>query len=180
MAENFDLNNLTLADANFETVPEGDYHFRVVSHEIGYFQPKEGTESKIPAGTQQLILHIEIPVQDTVVSMKHTQNLYQKVMFLFRQMTDCLGLTPEKGVQKFDINKLDGSSGVARFIVEAGNNGRDYNKVLTWYAPSKAPTVCENDAEWEKYKGNGGFVSIIGKLKKDGFVAANEPLPFEQ
>lgn len=164
MAENFDLNNLTLADASFETVPEGDYHFKVVSHEVGYYQPKEGSESKIPAGTQQLIFHLEIPFKDTVVSVKHTQNLYQKVMFLLRQTTDCIGLTPERGVAQFDINKLDGSSGIARFIVEAGNNGRDYNKVLTWYAPSKAPTVCENDAEWEKYKNNGGFKPLAEEL----------------
>ena len=55
MSETLDLNNLTLQDNTHETVNEGDYHFRVASHEIGYYQPKPGKDSKMPAGTQQII-----------------------------------------------------------------------------------------------------------------------------
>ena len=159
-----DLNNLTLQDNNFDTVPEGDYHIKVVSHEVGYYQPK-GTESKIPAGTQQIILHIEIPFGDgNTAKVKHTQNVYAKTLFALRQITDCLGISEEKGVFKFNINDLDGKSGIAKVGVQTGNNGQDYNKIDTFYAPSKAPTVTANDEAWKKYN--------------EGFVPSTDEIPF--
>lgn len=159
MSETLDLNNLTLQDNNFETVPEGDYHFRVASHEIGYYQPKDGN-SKIPAGTQQIISYLEIPYKDTVVRVKYTQNVYSKVLFALRQFTDCIGLSEEKGVFKFNVNELDGKCGVGHFIKQLGNNGNEYNSLETAFSPSKAPTVTQNDEEWKKYTDNGGFAPI--------------------
>lgn len=37
MAE-FNINNLVLDDNSFEVLPDGDYRFRVASHEIGFAQ----------------------------------------------------------------------------------------------------------------------------------------------
>lgn len=164
MADVLDLNNLTLEDNNFDCVPEGDYHFKVVSHEISYYT---GDSDKIPANTQQIICHLEIPYKDTVVRVKHTQNVYSKVLFALRQFAECIGMCGEKGAFKFNVNEIDGKSGIAKILVQTSKNGNDFNKVDTFYAPSKAPTIIANEEEWKKY-GTDGFLPI-----------SEEELPFK-
>ena len=51
MAE-LNLNNLTLDDNTFDTLPDGDYRFTVDSHEFDYYS---GNSTKIPPNTQQVI-----------------------------------------------------------------------------------------------------------------------------
>lgn len=176
MSETLDLNNLTLQDNTMACAPEGDYRFKVVSHEIGYYS---GNSDKIPANTQQIICHLEVPIDgDVVVKVKHTMNVYNKALFAIRNFSECIGLCGEKGSFSFNVDAIDGKSGICKLGIKTSANGNDYNTVETTYSPSKAPTVTANDEAWKKW--NDGFVSIIGELKKDGFVAANEPLPFEQ
>lgn len=73
MAE-LNLNNLMLDDNSFELLPDGDYHFRVESHEIGYSQSE-----KLPPNTQQIILHLDIPFEADgeirTASVRHTFNV---------------------------------------------------------------------------------------------------------
>lgn len=159
------INNLELDDNSFYVAEEGDYHFRVVSHELDYYS---GSSTKIPANTQQLICHLEIPVttedgQMAVVNVKHTMNVYKKALFAIRQFTDCIGITPEHGKAKLDLEELDGAEGIARFTVQVSNNGNEYNRLDTAYAPSKAPMICENDSVWDEYKQKyDGFISVSG------------------
>ena len=165
MAETvFDLNNLTLDDNNFETVPEGDYRFKVISHEISYYS---GNSDKIPANTQQIVCKLEVPIADKVVHVKHTMNVYSKAMFAIRQFAEAIGLCGEKGQFKFDINDIDGKSGICRLLVKISQNGNEFNSVETMYTPSKAPAVTANDEAWQKY------------INNDGFVPNSEALPFE-
>ena len=57
MAE-LNLNNLTLDDNTFDTLPDGDYRFTVDSHEFDYYS---GSSTKIPPNTQQVICYLAIP-----------------------------------------------------------------------------------------------------------------------
>ena len=164
MSETLDLNNLTLQDNSHETVNEGDYHFTVISHEIGYYS---GNSDKIPANTQQIICYLEIPTESGVVKVKHTMNVYSKVLFAIRNFVECIGLCGEKGAFKLNVDEIDGKSGIGHFIKSVGNNGNEYNSLETAYSPSKVPTVTDNDEAWKKYQSG-------------GFVPNNEALPFEQ
>lgn len=159
------ITNLELDDNSFYIAEEGDYHFRVVSHELGYYS---GSSSKIPPNTQQIICHLEVPVTDedgnvVTVSVKHTMNVFQKALFAIRQFTDCIGITPEHGKASVNLEKIDGTEGVAHFSVQISNNGNEYNRIETAYAPSKAPAVCDNDDCWAQYK-----------LKADGFIEVED------
>ena len=57
MAE-LNINNLELDDNIIEVLPDGDYHFTVESHEVGYYS---GDSTKIPADTQQVTCYLAIP-----------------------------------------------------------------------------------------------------------------------
>ena len=50
MAENLNINNLTLDDNTFKLLDEGTYHFKVASHSIDYYS---GNSTKIPENTQE-------------------------------------------------------------------------------------------------------------------------------
>jgi len=66
MAE-LNINNLELDDNTFEVLPEGDYHFTVASHEVGYYS---GNSKKIPENTQQVTCELEIPTTDRTVTLR--------------------------------------------------------------------------------------------------------------
>lgn len=152
MAETLNINNLELADDSFKNIAaDGDYRFKVVSHELAYYS---GNSTKIPPNTQQIICHLEIPVLEdgelVVVNVRNTLNVYAKALFAIRNFTNCIGLSPETGKSNIDLEKMDGLAGIGFFkIVESG--GKDYTNLDTPYAPSKAPTVALNDEAWQKY-----------------------------
>lgn len=152
MAETLNINNLELADDSFKNIAaDGDYRFKVVSHELSYYS---GNSTKIPPNTQQIICHLEIPVIEdgelVIVSVRHTLNIYAKALFAIRNFTNSIGLSPETGKSSIDLEKMDGLTGIGFFkIVESG--GKDYTNLDTPYAPSKAPTVALNDEAWQKY-----------------------------
>ena len=152
MAETLNINNLELADDSFKNIAaDGDYRFKVVSHELSYYS---GNSTKIPPNTQQIICHLEIPVMEdgelVVVNVRNTLNVYAKALFAIRNFTNCIGLSPETGKSNIDLEKMDGLAGIGFFkIVESG--GKDYTNLDTPYAPSKAPTVALNDEAWQKY-----------------------------
>ena len=56
MSNQLNINNLELDDNTFEVLPDGDYHFTVESHEVGY-----ATSDKMPPNTQQITCYLEIP-----------------------------------------------------------------------------------------------------------------------
>lgn len=100
------INNLTLDDNSFEVLPDGDYHFTVDHHEVGYYS---GTSDKIPPNTQVVTCYLSIPYYKdgllTTAKVRNNLNIYSKALFAIRQFTDCIGLTPEKGKAKLDLEK---------------------------------------------------------------------------
>ena len=148
MAEQFNINNLTLDDNSFELLPDGDYRFTVKSHETGY-----STSEKMPPNTQVVTCMLEIPFYNdgrlSFVTVRNTLNLYSKGLFAIRQFTDCIGLTPEKGrVSGIDLNNMDGKTGVCALTTYESKNGNEFNNVQTFYAPSKTPLKTANDDAW--------------------------------
>lgn len=146
----FNINNLTLDDNTFEVLPDGDYHFKVLSHEIGY-----STSDKLPANTQVVTCYLEIPYlkdgQVTYAKVKNNLNVYQRAMFAIRQFTDCIGLTPEKGRASINLENMDGKTGVCALTTRESSNGNEFNNVTMFYAPSKAPVVTANDSAWNGF-----------------------------
>ena len=157
MAE-FDLNNLMLDDNTFEVLPDGDYHFRVASHEVGY-----ATSEKLPPNTQQITCHLEIPfIKDGEVktaTIKNNLNVYQKALFAIRQFVECIGLCPEKGKFAFNVSMIDGKEGICAITTVESSKGNEFNRVQTFYSPSKAPAATANDEAWSK---RDDFISAEG------------------
>ena len=148
MAENFNLNDMYLDDNSFTTVPEGDYHFRVVDYDLEY-----STSTKLPENTQVIKVHMEIPFKDNgeVVNASVTLNLnvYSKALFAIRQFFESIGLMPEKGRAKMpNLDTIIGKSGICHILVGVSSKGNEYNQVENCYPPSKAPTVTNNDDVW--------------------------------
>ena len=148
MAE-FNINNLELDDNSFYVLPEGDYHFKVASHEVGY-----ATSEKLPPNTQQITCYLEIPIiedGDTkTVTVRNSLNVWKKALFAIRQFVECVGMVPEKGKVKIDLDKIDGLEGVCSIVIVESSNGNEFNRVQTFYPPSKAPAVTLNDEAWKK------------------------------
>lgn len=151
MAEQLNINNLELDDNTFDVLPDGDYHFTVESHELGYYS---GNSEKIPPNTQQIICYLEIPfMKDGTVStakIKNTLNIYKKALFAVRQFVESIGMVPEKGKMKVDLDKIDGLEGVCSITTFEGNNGNEFNRAQQFYPPSKAPAITANDEAWSK------------------------------
>lgn len=145
------INNLTLDDNSFEVLPDGDYHFTVDHHEVGYYS---GTSDKIPPNTQVVTCYLSIPYYKdgllTTAKVRNNLNIYSKALFAIRQFTDCIGLTPEKGKASLDLEKMDGLSGVCAITTVETKKGNEMNNVSVFYAPSKAPVVTANDEAWVK------------------------------
>lgn len=151
MAEQFDLNNLVLDDNSFDTVPDGDYHFTVESHELDYYS---GNSEKIPPNTQQIICHLSVPFEKDgeikTAKIRTTFNVYRKALFAIRQFAECIGMCPEKGQFHFDHNKIDGLSGVCQISKGTSSKGNEFNQVDLFYPPSKVPVVTANGDAWKK------------------------------
>ena len=149
MAE-LNLNNLTLDDNTFDTLPDGDYRFTVDSHEFDYYS---GNSTKIPPNTQQVICYLAIPYEKDgevkTAKVKNTLNIYSKGLWAVRQFVECIGMVPEKGKMKVDLDKIDGMTGICAITSYTGRNGNEYNQVQQFYPPSKAPTVTSNDEAWK-------------------------------
>lgn len=152
MADQLNINNLELEDNTFEVLPDGDYHFTVESHEVDYYS---GPSEKIPPNTQQIICHLDIPFIDEdgelkTASIRNTLNVYKKALFAIRQFVECIGMVPEKGKMKVDLDKIDGLTGVCSITTFEGNNGNEFNRVQQFYPPSKVPAITANDEAWAK------------------------------
>ena len=149
MAEAYNINALELDDNTFVLLPDGDYHFTVKSHEVGY-----ATSDKMPPNTQQITCNLEIPYtkdgQVEFVTVRNNLNIYKKALFAVRQFVECIGMAPEKGRISIDLDKIDGATGICNVITYEGSNGNEYNRVNLFYPPSKAPTVTANDEAWAK------------------------------
>ena len=156
MADNFNINNLELDDNTFEVLPDGDYHFTVESHEVGY-----ATSEKMPPNTQQIACYLEIPfMKDGEVKtakVRNNLNVYKKALFAIRQFVECIGMVPEKGKVKIDLEKMDGMAGVCSLTTREGSKGGEFNSVQYFYPPSKTPAVTANDEAWKK---RGGFMEV--------------------
>lgn len=145
----FDINNLELDDNVFEVLPDGDYHFTVDSHEIGY-----ATSEKMPPNTQQVACYLEIPVlkngEIKYVTIRSNLNIYKKALFAVRQFVECIGMVPERGKMNVDLDKIDGMTGICNITTYESANGNEYNRVQIFYPPSKAPATTSNDDAWKK------------------------------
>ena len=153
----FNLNNLELDDNTFEVLPDGDSHFTVDSHEIGYSQSE-----KMPPNTQVITCYLKIPYMTAdgeikTANVRHNLNVYKKALFAIRQFAECIGLCPEKGKFAFNVDRIDGMSGVCALTTRESKNGNEFNNVQVMYAPSKAPAITANDEAWRKYQTQGGF-----------------------
>jgi hypothetical protein len=153
MADMFDINNLELDDNSFEIIPDGDYHFTVESHEVDY-----STSEKMPPNTQVIICHLEIPFISAdgelkTAKIKNNLNVYKKGLWAIRQFSESIGLCPEKGKFVFNVDAIDGKTGVCAVTTRTSNNGNEYNNVQLFYAPSKAPAVTANDEAWNRQAG---------------------------
>lgn len=167
MPENFNISNLTLDDNTFEVLPDGDYHFTVESYEVGYYS---GDSVKIPANTQQVTYVLDVPfIKEGLVShakVKTTLNIYAKAMFAVRQFVECIGMAPEKGqTTGIDLTKAVSRKGICALTTMESKNGNEFNRVNTFYPPSKAPTVTANDAAWNN-------------LSADGFMGVPDDIDF--
>ena len=152
MADQLNINNLTLDDNTFEILPDGDYHFSVASHEVGY-----ATSDKMPPNTQQIVCHLEIPyIKDGEVKtaeVRNNLNIYKKALFAVRQFVECIGMVPDKGRMNVDLTKMDGLEGVCRLETRESKNGNEFNSVQMFYPPSKVPAVTANDDAWSMRDG---------------------------
>ncbi len=141
------INNLELEDNSFVVLPEGDYHFRVYSHEVVI-----ATSDKLPPNTKQVVVTLEVPSAQGTAKVRHYLNIYKKALFAIRQFTDCIKLTEEHGKANINLDKMDGLTGICHLISQVANSGNEYNRVDTLYAPSKAPLITENDEAWEQFQ----------------------------
>lgn len=149
MANELNINNLMLDDNTIEVLPDGDYHFTVASHEVGY-----ATSDKMPPNTQQVACYLEIPyMKDGEVctaTVRNNLNIYKKALFAVRQFVECIGMVPERGKLAVDLDKMDGKSGICSITTRESKNGNEFNNVQMFYPPSKAPAVTANDEAWKK------------------------------
>ena len=151
--QQYDLHNLELNDNQFEVVPAGSYRFRVNSVDTDYYS---GKSDKIPNGTQQLIVFMDIPYTSEsgaykIASVKTTFNVYAKALFALRQFAECIGMCKENGKFTFNMDEAKGKDGICEIEVRTSANGNDYPSVKTCYPPSKAPKKCANDKEWDNF-----------------------------
>lgn len=166
MAEQqFNIENLTLDDNSFKTVPDGDYHFTVKEHEIGY-----ATWDKVPANTQQITLTLEVPVigeDGGLETVEVTKDLYltKKYLFVIRQFAEATRMVPEQGKFNVDLTKIDGLEGVCQVSTQESSKGNEYNRVERFYAPSKVPAITANDQAWAAYKDADGFMNIVADVE---------------
>ena len=149
MSNELNVHNLVLDDNTFEVLPDGDYRFTVASHELGY-----ASSDKLPPNTQQITCHLEIPIikdgEVKTVTVKNNFNVYKKALFAIRQFAEAIGLCAEKGKFTFDVDKIDGKTGVCSLTTHESANGNEYNHVQNFYPPSKVPAATANDDAWQK------------------------------
>jgi len=160
----FNLNNMVLDDNTVALLPEGSYRFKVLRHEIGQYS---GNSDKIPKGTQQIIVFMEIPYTDdsghmATTIVKNTLNVYSRAMFALRQFVECISLCPESGKTTFNVDTIDGRTGACELKHRQGNNGNEYNNIDNCYPPSKAPKRCLNDDVWNAYQS--GMTDVTGSV----------------
>ena len=102
----FNLNNLMLDDNAIEILPDGDYHFTVESHEVGY-----ASSDKLPPNTQQITVHLSVPFEKDgeihFAKVTNRFNVWQKALFALRNFAQCIGMMPERGRHAFDMDKLE-------------------------------------------------------------------------
>ena len=150
---NYDLHNLELNDNQFDSVPAGSYHFRVMELEEGFYS---GSSDKIPNGTQQIIANFDVPYTDDrgeykIASVKATFNIYAKALFALRQFAESIGMCKENGKFTFNMDDAKGKDGVCEIEVRTSSKGNEFPSVKSCYPPSKAPKKCANDKEWKNY-----------------------------
>lgn len=135
-------------DLEFKTVPEGDYRFYVDHYEEDYYQPREG--SKVPP-CPMAVVYLRIPFLDDdnepqYVMVKSQLRLASNQMFNIRRFFESIGLMKEgSGKQKMMWSEINGKMGCAKITSTISANGNEYNNVDSFYPPSKAPLVCDND-----------------------------------
>jgi hypothetical protein len=135
-------------DLEFKVVPEGDYRFIVDHYEEDYYQPREG--GKIPP-CPMAVVYLQVPFLDErntpqYVTMKTQLRLASNQMFNIRRFFESIGLMKEgSGKQKMMWSEINGKIGCAKITATISNNGNEYNNVDSFYPPSKAPLVCDND-----------------------------------
>ena len=152
MSEQLNINNLLLDDNVIEVIPDGDYHFKVESYEVGY-----ATSDKLPPNTQQLTIYLSIPFfkdgELRTARLRAYLNIYKKALFAVRQFVECIGMVPEKGKMQVDLTKINGRNGICAVTTAESNNGNEYNRVQQFYPPSKAPAIVLNGDAWNKADG---------------------------
>jgi len=129
------------------SLSSGNYHFVVKSHAVGY-----SNSDKLPPNTQYICYSLEIPYYENgklkTVTVKQSFNVYARAMLQIRHFTDCIGLTPEKGRARTNLEEADGKTGVCALSVNAPCTFIDITNFL---APSQLPKTTSNEAAWREY-----------------------------
>lgn len=168
MGENLDITNLMLDDNNYESVPEGDYHFKVDSYEMDY-----ATSDKFPENTQVIRVHMSVPAMiegsREIVTIRKDLPICTKMLWLIRQFFECIGMMPEKGRAKMpELDGMIGKTGIFRLVQQVSAKGNEFNSVDAFYSPSKAPGRCDNDDAWNKKAD--GFEPVSEEAEVNPFV----------
>ena len=140
----------SLQDKTLTPLTNGAYHFIVKSHSIGH-----ANSYKFPPNTPVVDCHLEIPYfeNNTLKTTLVTNRLFvsQRTLFAIRQFTDCIGLTPEAGRVRVDLDNIDGRPGVCAMATTVSENGYSFNSITAFYAPSIRPLVILNDDAWIEF-----------------------------
>ena len=133
----------------FDPLPSGNYFFAIKNHAVRY-----SNSSNLPPNTQAVEYRFEIPYyRDNnliIATVIYRLNVYAKSLRTIRQFTDCIGLTPEKGLVTVDLEKADGKTGICTLSTIMNKSGDKINVINNFYAPSKSPNT-ENFMAWREY-----------------------------
>ena len=123
----------------FETIPEGDYSFTVVSLERTQYEPKEG--AKMCACPQvNVTMKVHIPNQDgstTDRQIVHALFLNTKMEGRISEFFEGIGLKKKGEPFRMAWNSVVGKTGKCKIFVDKykGSDGKDYenNKIRKFY-----------------------------------------------
>ena len=129
-------------EQQFQIVPEGDYDFIVDHVDRGFVSDN----SKDYAGVKQatVYMNIQVPGQEPV-SIKENFISHSNFAWKVGSFLLCVGLKKKgESVPQNYLFKSPGMRGRCHVITAKGKNGREYNNVREFYAPSDTRDTGSN------------------------------------
>jgi len=123
-------------NSDFELLPDGDYHFKVMKLEKDRFTA--GPQSKIPS-CPVAIVHLLVKAEDGKANyFRENLYLYDENKWKLLQFFTCIGLRKHgDGKTKMPWNEVEGCEGRAKLghRVNKKDSTKVYNCVQKWYDP---------------------------------------------